>query len=514
MALDTSAGKTTSATLVAEYVRMSTDKQDTSIVNQRAAIAAYAAAHDMVIARSYRDEGCSGLDLAGRPALRGLLDDVQSGALGCAAILVLDVSRWGRFQDIDESAFYEHLCTRHGVRVIYVAELFADENGPLGAVLKSLKRTMAAEYSRELSAKVFAGQARLVRAGFTMGGPAPYGLSRMLVDAQGHPRALLAPGDRKSIATDRVRLVPGPGAEVKTVRWLFRNAAAGCRLPEIVRRLNASGSRTRKGRPWTLSSVRDMINDERYIGTTVFGRDNSRRIRQAGDMPREAIRVEHAFPPVIQPELFHQAQVAQRKFSTRLTDDEILNAMRDLWRRKGRISSALLAADPDTPTAQVYLHRFGSLRAAYKKIGYVQERDLSFGDIRDRMRVWLPSVIGFVADMLEDQGSVVATSVRSITVDGTWTALFQLMQSSRNGRSIRWVVPRWRGDADLIVGIRMDVAGDFPLDYLILPGTGARTWPTVIGEHPDAGARFYLYPSLSVFRRLGGLSRCGERPCS
>jgi hypothetical protein len=38
-------------------------------------------------------------------------------------ILVLDVSRWGRFQDIDESAYYEFLCRRAGMQVGFLETL-------------------------------------------------------------------------------------------------------------------------------------------------------------------------------------------------------------------------------------------------------------------------------------------------------------------------------------------------------------------------------------------------------
>ena len=53
--------KEDSAVPVAEYVRMSTDKQGTSVANQKAAIATYAVEHNMVIVHSYIDEGRSGL---------------------------------------------------------------------------------------------------------------------------------------------------------------------------------------------------------------------------------------------------------------------------------------------------------------------------------------------------------------------------------------------------------------------------------------------------------------------
>ena len=507
MATRPSPGREPGSTLVAEYVRMSTDKQDMSIANQQAAIGAYAAAHHMMVVRSYRDEGKSGLDISGRAALTHLINDVQDPGFPCQAILVLDISRWGRFQDVDESAFYEHLCRRRGVRVIYVAELFGDEQGPLGALLKGLKRSMAAEYSRELSAKVFAGQTRLVRAGCAMGGPAPFGYSRQLVTATGEPRAILKAGERKSIASDRVRLVPGPASEIQVVRRIFRQAGAGMRLKEIARRLNLTGSRTRRGTRWTNNRVRDILANECYLGTSIFGRDTNRAIRQPAGVAHDVIRVEHAFPALVSRAVFDKARIAQHRYSTRFTDEELLEAMRCLWKRKGRITSALLFADRDTPTPHVYVHRFGSLRAAYKQIGYVQDRDLSFGDVRDRMQGWLPSVMGHVTDMLVEGGSTVERDGRILIIDETWTALFQLMQASHCAGRIRWVVPRWHGTADLYVGIRMDLTGDYPIDYLVVPAIGQPTWPADIEPRPDASARFYLFTSLGLFRELGAVSR-------
>ena len=70
------------------------------------------------------------------------------------------------------------------------------------SVLKTLKRSMAAEYSLELSVKVFFGQCRLIELGFRQGGPAGYGLRRQLIDRP--PRACLAGGERESLQMDRV----------------------------------------------------------------------------------------------------------------------------------------------------------------------------------------------------------------------------------------------------------------------------------------------------------------------
>ncbi|MGE0063798.1 MAG: recombinase family protein, partial [Xanthobacteraceae bacterium] len=96
--------------IAAQYIRMSTDMQRYSIENQAAAIAAYAAAKNIEIVRTYTDAGKSGLQIKGRPALSQLLSDVRLGEAKFGTVLVYDVSRWGRFQDADESAYYEYLC--------------------------------------------------------------------------------------------------------------------------------------------------------------------------------------------------------------------------------------------------------------------------------------------------------------------------------------------------------------------------------------------------------------------
>src|SRR3546814_16922101 len=89
------------------------------------------------------------------------------------------------------------------------------------------KRAMASEYSRELSAKVFAGQGRLIEKGFRQGGPAGFGLRRTLIDEHGAEKGVLRRGEHKSIQTDRVILAPGPWEEVAIVREVYRAFAIG-----------------------------------------------------------------------------------------------------------------------------------------------------------------------------------------------------------------------------------------------------------------------------------------------
>src|SRR4051812_7535272 len=206
----------------AQYVRMSTEHQRYSTENQSDAIRQYAERRGLQVVRTYADEGKSGLRLDGRDALKRLIEDVQGGKADFTTILVYDVSRWGRFQDADESAYYEYICRRAGIAVQYCAEQFENDGSPVSTIVKGVKRAMAGEYSRELSVKVFAGQCRLIELGYRQGGPSGYGLRRNLIDQSGAFKGELKRGEHKSIQTDRVILTPGAPVEIQTVQWMYR----------------------------------------------------------------------------------------------------------------------------------------------------------------------------------------------------------------------------------------------------------------------------------------------------
>lgn len=182
----------------AQYVRMSTDVQQHSIDTQVAAMAAYARAHQIEIVQTYLDAGRSGLTLAGRPQLQKLLSDVQAADRGFNLVLVYDVSRWGRFQEVDEAAKYEQLCRDAGVPVIYCAEPFEGTSGITTAVMKAVRRAMAAEHSRDLSEKVKAAMDLASSQGHWTGGPPPFGYQRWAVSPDGKER-LLGRRERKGL---------------------------------------------------------------------------------------------------------------------------------------------------------------------------------------------------------------------------------------------------------------------------------------------------------------------------
>jgi DNA invertase Pin-like site-specific DNA recombinase len=371
---------------VAQYVRMSSEHQRYSLDNQQLAIQAYADLHGFCVVQTYTDGAKTGVVLKRRSGLRQLLQDVVGSNPGYKAILVYDVSRWGRFQDADESAHYEFLCKSAGVPVHYCGEVFINDGTVPNTLLKALKRTMAGEYSRELGVKVFAGLKRLAQLGFKQGGLPGYGLRRMLVSAEGKPKLILAPGERKSIATDRVVLVPGPVEEVNCVREIYRLFIEEKRtVHAISQELNRRNTKYIGTSKWDQGAVLKILSHPKYAGYNVFGRTSQKLYTAAISIPRsEWICKPNAFAPLVDETAFQEAQRLLRGRTINKSNEELLDALRSLLGRRGRLSLQLVKEDSETPSPSTYRKRFGSLRRAYQLIGYGHAEDFGKIDVRRR----------------------------------------------------------------------------------------------------------------------------------
>ena len=227
----------------------------------------------MEIVASYEDEGRSGVHLKNRPALLRLLHDVTESRQ-FSTVLVYDVSRWGRFQDTDAAAYYEYHCRLHGAAVIYVAEMFGEEVNPITALLKSMKRAMAAEYSRELAIKCRAGQHQVISRGYQIGPLPPLGYRRCSVSADGRQRVVLGDGQRTLAATDRIEWVLASQNEVELVKRICdMYARTRLSFTDISRLGSVEGWRDHQGRLLTHRGIATLVRNEALIGNFVWGRN-------------------------------------------------------------------------------------------------------------------------------------------------------------------------------------------------------------------------------------------------
>lgn len=459
----------------AEYVRMSTEHQQYSTQNQSAAIRRYASERGFKVVRSYADEGKSGLNIGGRKALQSLLEDIEGGTADFEAVLVYDVSRWGRFQDPDEAASYELRCRRLGVAVHYCAEQFENDGSIGSSIIKTVKRAMAGEYSRELSVKVYEGQANLIRQGFRQGGPAGFGLRRLLVDENGDPKTQLAQGEQKSIATDRVILVPGPDDEVAVVNEIYtRFVVHGHRESDIAASLNTRGIKTDLDRLWTRGSIHQLLINEKYIGNNVWGR-TAFKLKQARvqNAPDQWVRADGVFASIVDRAIFDQAQSIIVARSERLSDQQMLDALGTILSDQGKLSGLIIDEFEDSPSSSTYRARFGSLLRAYSLVGFVPDHDYRYVEINRQLRKMHPDIMNTVVEGIHQAGGWVDRDDDTgiLTVNDEFFLSVVIARCSQTpAGSLRWKLRLEDAvEPSLTVAVRMNVENSEPRDYYILP---------------------------------------------
>ncbi len=357
----------------AQYVRMSTEDQQYSIANQEAAIQTYAKNYGYVVVSTYADAGKSGVAIKHRQELQRLLHDVTSGQAQYKMILVYDVSRWGRFQDVDEAAHYEFLCKSAGIPVRYCAEQFDNDGSLPSSMMKALKRTMAAEFSRELGSKVSQGQRRLALLGFRVAGAAGYGLRRMMVSPDGRRRIILEDGECKAIQADRVILVPGPKQEVDCVRTIFDLAANLRKTPsQIARELNNRHMQSWNGQPWDSWSVYRILTKDKYTGCNTYGKTTQKLSSPIQNVEHHLwVQKLDAFTSIVDRKTFDRAQKLIQRRATRpkKPDADLIRGMKKVLAREGKLSQRLLAGK-GVLDHRTYRLRFGSVMRAYELAGY------------------------------------------------------------------------------------------------------------------------------------------------
>lgn len=489
----------------AMYVRMSTEHQNYSIENQTAEMLKYAEKHNIEVIETYSDGAKSGLVVKQRKELQRLLRDVQQGQNQYSVLLIYDVTRFGRYQNSDQAAAYEYMCVEAGIEVIYVAENFRNDNSMGSRLEKTLKREMAGGYSKELSSKVFIGQCRLINYGFRQGGPAGFGLRRMLIDENRKEKGLLEIGQQKSIQTDRVILVPGPEEEIEIVRWIYKAFVEDeWSERQIADDLNRRGIVTDFGREWTRSTVNQVLINEKYIGTNVFNRRSFKlKERRINNPESEWVKKEGAFEAVVDPRYFYTAQGMIRERNRKVSNDEMLDKLRSLHERQGWLSGILIDETDDMPCSSAYAHRFGSLVAAYQLIGYDPGRDCRYIEINRHVRRLYPEIVEGVIVRIKELGGNVWREVGSdlLFVNGELKVSVVICRCYKTAAgSNRWRIQLDTGLLpDITIAIRMDPTNTGPMDYYLLPALDIENPKLRLADNNHIALDAYRFDDLEAF---------------
>jgi DNA invertase Pin-like site-specific DNA recombinase len=501
----------------AQYVRVSTEHQRYAIQNQINALKEYAEQHSIEIVRTYADQGKSGLSLAKRDALKQLLQDVMSNAADFSIILVYDVSRWGRFQDTDESAHYEFLCRQSGIHVEYCGEQFDNDGSPTATLVKNMKRLMAAEYSRDLSTRVFRGQQRASREGFHTNGTTNFGFRRLVVGPDGTPKTLMEAGEEKALATDRTIFVLGPSEEIELVRWIFEEFASGRSLGSIDRSLRKSKLPAAKRRRWGVHLLGEMLRNEIYIGNKIWNKKSQKLggVRVRND-PSAWVRVDGVCEAIVSKELFERVQNAfpkQRSFST---DDQMIDGLRVLLSEFQYLDWKLINEDPRIPSVTTYGKRFGGLLRAYKLVGYRSPRAYWNPDTQHTLHELRLMITKTTAEKIRRNGQHVDITKRhsSIVIDGSITIKFMVTQQHtvKSGKKYWQLSPSRKSRIDIVAVALMDDENKNIVCYFILPRDEIKPKTIRLFEENRPSIEIYRAKSLDPICLLATYGKIHDNP--
>jgi DNA invertase Pin-like site-specific DNA recombinase len=310
------------------YLRRSTDRQEQSIPDQRAAVERYADEHGLALVRCYVDDAISGTSTVGRKAFQQMVEAAESPSRDFSYVVVYDVKRFGRV-DNDEAGYYRHLLKQRGVEVLYASEGFNGDG--TDDLLRPVKQWQARQESKDLAKVVIRGLVSKAMASARergkpdaggsrgsgppgkeaaswMGGAPPFGYdlryvsqsgtclfrlryerdgSKRMLDDQGALVRTLERGETVAVSKrDHCHLVPGAPDRIETVRKVFRLYVEDRRgYKAIADILNQAGALTarcaewsgRYGGLWSGGSLRSLLTNPAYVGDLVWNRRTDAR---------------------------------------------------------------------------------------------------------------------------------------------------------------------------------------------------------------------------------------------
>ena len=227
------------------------------------------------------------------------------------------------------------------------------------------------------------------------------------------------------------------------------------------------------GRPWTRHIIRWMVTNPKYIGANVTNRLSAKLCSHRVSNPPEMwVRRDNAFEAIVDLELFRQAEAEAHARSSSLTDEELLDRLRQVLRKQGKLSKQLLKASPETPCGEVYTVRFGGLAEAYKRIGYKPYRNLSWVE-RDQPLVQIRrEFITRVVDTLKSFGGSVQQDIRRqyLTINENLNVRISIARCRRQKRINSWRFQLCSPyEPDVTVFARLSPGNETILDFFCVP---------------------------------------------
>lgn len=160
------------------------------------------------------------------------------------------------------------------------------------------------------------------------------------------------------------------------------------------------------GKDWTQATVRTVLTNEKYIGNNVYNRQSFKlKKKRVKNPPEEWVRKDNAFEAIVETAYFLAAQHIILERCRRLTDQEMIDKLKELYEKKGWLSGIIIDEEEDLPSSAAYAHRFNGLVSAYKMVGYNPGIDYSFQETNKYLRKLYPEIVEGVIKRIKEMGA-------------------------------------------------------------------------------------------------------------
>ena len=250
------------------YVRVSTERQAQegySVAAQKENLTKFAKSNDFKVFNFYADEGISGKNVEGRPAIKKLIEDIQNGKID--VVLIQKFDRLTR--NISDTEDFIKLFQKYDVDVWSISDGKVDISNSNGKFMTLLKGLFAQHEREVTSERIKVALNEKARQGYTLCcSCTPYGYKR-------------EKGNKVIIINKE---------EAKVVKRIFKMYLDGVSFTSIAKMLNAEGIPTKHAGKtvnmkknnvvvgsktfvgvWMPKSVRLILSNPVYIGKVRYG---------------------------------------------------------------------------------------------------------------------------------------------------------------------------------------------------------------------------------------------------
>jgi Recombinase len=272
--------------------------------------------------------------------------------------------------------------------------------------------------------------------------------------------------------------------EVRVVKEIFRRyVRLGEKISEIAAYLNSRGYKTRFGHPWTTDRIAAMLTEEKYIGTAIYNRSTEKlQSKYRRNRPSEWIRKPNAFPAIVNPAIFQQAQERRRRELRRPTDQEILAKLRRYMLRHGYVTQKTMQKLRSGSLHYECVRRFGSLFNAGDLMGHSWTSKSAYWRERVRRRQLREQLLEELRQALEGSGLALRATPDARFWIGEHLCYFELAYRKTHRRgSETWLNHcKYAPKYELYLLGRLGKDGTAIVDYYLFPHAAIPSAPVTL----------------------------------